>query len=1742
MKKLALTGLMPDTDYTVQVRSTLAGQESEWSQALDFRTIVDTNPPREVTGLTLDSVGSSWVAQWNPIDLSGAVPENNDFDRYEVRFSFNTTHVVYTTRVPRCDLSLSQNISAFGQPRSPISVSVRTADVANNYSNWVTAGPISNPAPGAPVGLTSETAIESIILNWSPPADSDLDHYNVYISSTETGTFTKAASPRTNSYTYNTTSTGMIYFRVFTVDIFGTESTSYASTNQVVRSLPTSDSIAPKAPTELALSAGFDGVSQQAYVDVSWKNPNQNSDGTPLTDLNNIRIRYGYDGAQWTYTTVAAGVAGSSQSQRIYVASGTNIHVAVQAEDLTSNRSAFTASAQIMSTADSTAPSTPTAPTAVGNTMQVQVSHNNTKAAGGAMESDTAYYDVYASKLSGFTNYNATTHIGKLIKSTTTSDTFPLPVTTADGTNADKWYIKVKAVDRTGNASAASTQVEVTPGLVNTINIADASITNAKISSLKADKIEAGSAIVTEITLKDGVDPVTGNPSSGAIKSDNFNETLRTGMKLDDSGLTVYDGKITARSVELRNSFNLMSPVMASFESNLNYYIENTLRTNASLGLSLNAVVGSQSLSIVPSGPWTVNLGITPNIQVEPKKQYILSLYARGAAGAENLQAFLSYNTGVKSDEIVDVTLTTVFTRYSVVITVPTDATFVGVILAGSTSGVGQTVQVDGVQLEEKVGSLDTPSRWQPPSSTSIDGGQIRTGSLQSSQMINDRPAWAINLDGGAEFADATITGSLTVGDNSGAPSYAQSGNYGQLDSTNRPLGWKINSDGSADFNDVALRGKATLYMANIQGSLTVMQAPGAEGSVVDIGSGSIMTLHGKLQPPPAPNVNGWANPSVALAPPEDGARYYGPTFDAAGDTWMVESSYKYIVENNEAVGFSNSADVSKFSVVSNMAQWEVAHDTTWSDEGTGSLKIKRTATLGNGGSSTRLIFDTSVSAEGDLTVSVDVRAILASTIRLVIESDSSPVSNEVALNAGETGTLTVTGYTSGTWKIYLEIDQHPTQAPETNFPDNAGVINVDSLKYRSEYQSPGITLKKFDTNTGALLLTGTRKEISGAYKNLPVANWVMGFNWVGSTSFDVTTSWLNGVGYIYRFSGATPSWASTTPLTAINEYAYGKYRSAIYTDSTNIYQAYVYCTDVEENIVMNPTFQNNATGWVPGNSNTAMALDSGQRLVLTNMGAPQNDRWVIAPLKNNKVTAGEYIYATGDFVLDTPSVKGAQVIIKWADGTYVTGNLITGTSGTSTAVGVAPITGTYQVLYVYKSSTVTWSAPDRIGWIDRARVSNNGKRARNSAFTYKDGTSPGWKWEFTPFNSASLRILPAGTLVVDKVSRANPNTLLTRQYGHRVYGDLSGFVYGIGDYSTTVPTFNLTVEPDPTVPSETFGQRTFAYVATTPANNTPVPLVSRESTYRENNGISWNPSVERYFTYNRANNSINKMSKINSSIGNISVSLTYYCANTDKETIMSAVSTVDYFWVGRSRVYITGLGEPAVPESVAVNDRPTGFRLYVGAHGTKDRNKMERVMTTTGFPSSIMLDDLLTVPRGGDNTALPGNTATTALNKAPTINGFETVAGFTAAILRTTNDVFKVDGNGTGKIAGLEFNDSGLILKNNGGTSGTITTNTGGFVLNHDGTGSWPNMTEIVELKDQLRTGVNAVTAPSTGLITLDHTLGRTPQVAIAATATSAYRATVTAKTATTITVHVVNATTGANFAGNISIMWLLA
>jgi hypothetical protein len=477
MTRILLRDLSPGTTYQIQLRSRYSGNVSDWSPIYTFNTNLDSVVPAVPTNVVWSSTGRSFLGTWNaPTADTNGVPLYN-LGGYRIRVTHEATakSVVYVINDIRFDFTYEMNEAAFGKARSPLSFEVQaiSSTNANNNSAWSPAVVGQNPVPTAPVMLTPRTAIEMIEFPWSTAPDLDLVGYNVYAS--QTNGFTPGPTNLrsfTNGLQYSlvSPSTAPWYVHVRSVDIFGQESTSSQVSGTATPNI-IADTTPPVNVTNVTTASGYDTTRQQAYIDTSWG-------ASTSTDVRNYTIRYLVVGSSnFNYVTVNSDVL----TVRLDVVAGTSYNIAVQAVDFTGNRSGWVNSATYPQSVpiDTTGPSQPAAPTAAGGVQQLFISHNGNRPAGSsplALESDWDRLEIYASKNNNFTQYDSSTLLGTLQKSSVIAGNF--------ASNSGIWYVKVIAVDISGNKSPASAQATATVAGIGT-NDLDNSVNNTLNTSIK---------------------------------------------------------------------------------------------------------------------------------------------------------------------------------------------------------------------------------------------------------------------------------------------------------------------------------------------------------------------------------------------------------------------------------------------------------------------------------------------------------------------------------------------------------------------------------------------------------------------------------------------------------------------------------------------------------------------------------------------------------------------------------------------------------------------------------------------------------------------------------------------------------------------------------------------------------------------------------------------------------------------------------------------------------------------------------------------------------------------------------------------------------------------------------------------------------------------------------------------------------------------------------------------------------
>lgn len=559
--RLSLLDLQPGTDYSIQVRGNGGEQgNSEWSPIFLLTTIEDTILPSIPSSVTWVVSGDSFVGKWDPV-TTNVNADPITVVRYELELTVSgDTEIVAvpqsTEGNPSFTLTFENNRALFATPRAAVGMRVRAVDNKDLKSNWSSLITATNPAPANPTSVVATAGQDLVSLKWTEATDTDIIGYNVYIGAT------KLAFVAGTTFIYNTTTYSPTVLTVKSVDKFGQESTG-ANSNSVTPISPFgSDTTAPGVPTALAAVLTNNPNESGAVAEVTW------TMSSPPSDLAGFVVRYRRTGTTNWYqvTTDKDARALTVPLDRSYA----DYDFQIKAFDWQANESAFSTTAT-GSGGTNSAPSTPAAPTATANTMMAQVYHNGQKAAGGAMESDVVSYEVHVATSSAAFATSSATYIGTIdATGPVLGGLFPLPAT--GGTTTQTWYIKVIAVDRGGLKSAASAAVSSGIGLIGATNIIDATITNAKIADLAANKITAGTGIINDITVKSKL--TLGDASTvGTIETyDYTNSSGATGAQFSKNGIIIKTGAIEAAALKIQVGENIMPAEYADFEAYPTWY------------------------------------------------------------------------------------------------------------------------------------------------------------------------------------------------------------------------------------------------------------------------------------------------------------------------------------------------------------------------------------------------------------------------------------------------------------------------------------------------------------------------------------------------------------------------------------------------------------------------------------------------------------------------------------------------------------------------------------------------------------------------------------------------------------------------------------------------------------------------------------------------------------------------------------------------------------------------------------------------------------------------------------------------------------------------------------------------------------------------------------------------------------------------------------------------------------------
>lgn len=291
-----------------------------------------------------------------------------------------------------------------------------------------------------------------------------------------------------------------------------------AATEDSRRSQQDTNRTTPAAPAGLSVAKStykdYQG-DQRAKLQFSWTAVTTNDDGSDISDLDGYVVRYRrVTGDPETAWQTVNAPSGDTEVTAEDLPVGDTWEAQVQARDIDGNGSDWAPASPVntLADADTTPPPKPAVPTVVAGIRQLHAQWEKDDANGDPMPNDLRWYEVHASTTSGFTP-DSTTLKGEVKGTLFSFDATP-------GT----WVVRLIAVDYAGNKSDPSDEsLQATARLVETPDLEDLAVTNAKIADLVADKITTGTLSAT-VTL------------SGIIRTSTSGQRL----EMDDKKFVAY--------------------------------------------------------------------------------------------------------------------------------------------------------------------------------------------------------------------------------------------------------------------------------------------------------------------------------------------------------------------------------------------------------------------------------------------------------------------------------------------------------------------------------------------------------------------------------------------------------------------------------------------------------------------------------------------------------------------------------------------------------------------------------------------------------------------------------------------------------------------------------------------------------------------------------------------------------------------------------------------------------------------------------------------------------------------------------------------------------------------------------------------------------------------------------------------------------------------------------------------------
>jgi hypothetical protein len=314
------------------------------------------------------------------------------------------------------------------------------------------------------------------------------------------------------------------------VTVGGLQRALTSAGTETVGSRPNADTSTPGVPTFITPFSGAAYLDSRGFTRartiVSWNAPN-NVDGSTVLDGDHYEIRYAVDTdmlypATWSQLSAvrwqdlqtwaqpfaaptgkwltAYAAWGDSTAQLTDLSPGIGYDVQIRGVDKTGNTGAWSGTTTFVASEDNLPPSTPAAPSVAASRIAVQVTHTLGKSSGGMynLESDLHHLEIHVDYEPTFTPSTSTLK-GK-VSATAGMIQAQIPVVaTVQVEETSARYVRVVAVDQTGNKSGPSDAASSTALLIDDAHISDLTVSKVTAGTIGADFI-VGARIKTADT------------------------------------------------------------------------------------------------------------------------------------------------------------------------------------------------------------------------------------------------------------------------------------------------------------------------------------------------------------------------------------------------------------------------------------------------------------------------------------------------------------------------------------------------------------------------------------------------------------------------------------------------------------------------------------------------------------------------------------------------------------------------------------------------------------------------------------------------------------------------------------------------------------------------------------------------------------------------------------------------------------------------------------------------------------------------------------------------------------------------------------------------------------------------------------------------------------------------------------------------------------------------------------------